>query len=99
MNLNFAKNNNTLEELIEDQNTYQIWWIKFYYPISINSIIGRPVGVIQGNDFLKDDNGNLILSKLSEGYWGGEVRPNTDSDATKELGLRSRILQVVFRRV
>ena len=87
VNLNFAKNNNTLEELIEDQNTYQIWWIKFYYPISINSIIGRPVGVIQGNDFLKDDNGNLILSKLSEGYWGGEVRPNTDSDATKELGV------------
>jgi outer membrane receptor protein involved in Fe transport len=87
VNLNFAKNNNTLEELIEDQNTYQIWWIKFNYPISINSIIGRPVGVIQGNDFLKDDNGNLILSKLSEGYWGGEVRPNTDSDATKELGV------------
>ena len=88
------------KRLIEDQNTYQIWWIKFYYPISINSIIGRPVGVIQGNDFLKDDNGNLILSKLSEGYWGGEVRPNTDSDATKGVrGCAAGFLQVVFRRV
>lgn len=90
VNFNISKNNNTLEELNDKTNpneTYQIWWTKFYYPISINAIEGRPIGVIQGNDFKRDANGNLILTKRAAGDYRGEVYPTADPDATKELGV------------
>lgn len=92
VNFNISKNKNTLEELKdpEDPNeTYQIWWTKFYFPISINAIEGRPIGIIQGNDFKRDENGNLILYKSSAAQLPirGEVFPTYDADATKELGV------------
>lgn len=90
INFNISKNKNTLVELIKndkDDDSYQIWWTKFYYPISINAIEGKPIGVIQGNDWLRDDNGNLILGKQTRPE-RGEVRPYVDTEnQNKELGV------------
>ena len=91
VNFNYSKNNNTLEELIKndkDDDSYQIWWTKFYYPISINAREGQPIGLIQGNDWRRDENGNLILGKLAQGSANGEVRPYVDTEnQTKDLGI------------
>ncbi|MDR0394707.1 MAG: SusC/RagA family TonB-linked outer membrane protein, partial [Tannerella sp.] len=91
VNFNYSKNKNTLEELIKnDKNddSYQIWWTKFYYPISINAREGQPIGIIQGNDWVRDENGNLVLGKLADGHSLGEVRPYVDTEnQTKDLGI------------
>ncbi|WP_294082277.1 SusC/RagA family TonB-linked outer membrane protein [Proteiniphilum sp. UBA5384] len=91
VNFNYSKNNNTLVELIDndkDDDSYQVWWTKFYYPISINAREGQPIGLIQGNDWLRDKNGNLILEKLDAGDPDGDVYPIVDSEnQTKDLGV------------
>lgn len=91
VNFNFSKNKNELVELVEndkDDDSYQIWWTKFYYPISINAREGRPIGIIQGNDWLRDENGNMILAKRNPGDSRGEVRPLVDTqNQNKELGI------------
>ncbi len=91
VNFNFSKNKNTLVELIDndkDDDSYQIWWTKFYYPISINAREGEPIGIIQGNDWKRDDKGNLILGKLPNGHALGDVRPYVDSEKLdQDLGL------------
>lgn len=90
LNFNISKNKNTLVELIDndkDDDSYQIWWTKFYYPISINAKEGHPIGLIQGNDWQRDDNGNLILGKPSRPE-RGDVRPYVDSkNQNKILGV------------
>lgn len=91
VNFNFSKNKNTLVELIKndkDDDSYQIWWTKFYYPISINAREGQPIGIIQGNDWRRDDKGNMILGKLPAGHRLGEVRPYADTQVqNKDLGI------------
>ncbi len=85
LNFNISRNVNTLVELeANDRNddSYQIYWTKFYTPISINAIEGRPIGVIKGNDWKRDDSGNLILRKLKN----GQVAPIQDAE-DKELGV------------
>lgn len=85
INFNIARNVNTLVELEandRDDDSYQIYWTKFYSPISINAIEGRPIGVIKGNDWNRDESGNLILRKLAN----GQVRP-TASNTDIELGV------------
>jgi len=79
VNFNISKNKNTLVDLLDpnkEQESYQIWWTKFSFPISINAIEGQPIGVIQGNDWQRDKNGNLILGKLGK----DQVRPYVDSE-------------------
>ncbi len=85
VNFNISRNVNTLVELEKnDKNddSYQIWWTKFYTPISINAIEGRPIGVIKGNDWRRDKDGNLILEFLSN----GQPRPYQDPSDI-ELGI------------
>ena len=85
VNFNIARNVNTLVELEandRDDDSYQIYWTKFYTPISINAIEGRPIGVIKGNDWQRDESGNLILRKLKNGM----VAPIQDKK-DKELGI------------
>ncbi|CCY10990.1 MULTISPECIES: SusC/RagA family TonB-linked outer membrane protein [environmental samples] len=85
VNFNIARNVNTLVELEandRDDDSYQIYWTKFYTPISINAIEGRPIGVIKGNDWQRDESGNLILRKLKNGM----VAPIQDKE-DKELGI------------
>ena len=85
VNFNIARNVNTLVELEandRDDDSYQIYWTKFYTPISINAIEGRPIGVIKGNDWQRDESGNLILRKLKNGM----VAPIQDKE-DKELGV------------
>ncbi len=91
VNFNISKNKNTLVELIKndkDDDPYQIWWTKFYYPISINAREGQPIGIIQGNDWKRDDKGNLILGKLPDGHKLGDVRPYwDDKNQNQDLGI------------
>ena len=89
VNFNISQNKNSLIDLMDpekDDESYQIYWTKFYHPISINAIEGRPIGVIQGNDWQRDDNGNLILGNQTNAS-RGEVRPYVDTNATKDLGV------------
>ena len=89
VNFNISQNKNSLIDLMDpdkDDESYQIYWTKFYHPISINAIEGRPIGVIQGNDWQRDDKGNLILGNQTNAS-RGEVRPYVDTDATKDLGV------------
>ncbi|MBR8703443.1 hypothetical protein IX332_001096 [Porphyromonas levii] len=86
VNFNISRNVNTLVELEKnDKNddSYQIYWTKFYTPISINAIEGRPIGVIKGNDWQRDDKGNLILGYLKN----GQPRPYADKSKDIELGI------------
>ena len=81
VNFNISKNSNSLIDLMDpdkDDESYQIY--------SINAIEGRPIGVIQGNDWQRDDKGNLILGNQTNAS-RGEVRPYVDTDATKDLGV------------
>ena len=63
--VNWAKNNNQVNELYEDPQTgqkleaYQI--TSSWGGVTIEARPGRPYGVIRGNAPLRDDNGNIIV--------------------------------------
>ena len=90
LSANISKNKNTLVELFGNPDDKYTWYSnRFYYNYTIKSRVGEPVGIIQTSARWKtDDNGNLILNKLSGSTAAavGEVRPAWEVNIEKEIG-------------
>ena len=89
INANISKNNNTLEELADGLDSYRITYMGLMTYIYTYAEVGKPIGVIRGSGWERDDNGNLILHKLTnpdQAAKYGEYIPGMESNAEKELG-------------
>ena len=89
INANISKNNNTLEELADGLDSYRITYMGLMTYIYTYAEVGKPIGVIRGSGWERDDNGNLILHKLTnpdQVAKYGEYIPGMESNAEKELG-------------
>ena len=64
INVNWAKNENTVLELTEGINNLQL--ASLQGGITINAAPGQPYGAIRGSDFVYDDQGNKLIN--SGGY-------------------------------
>ena len=86
MQFNIAKNRNMLVELIANDvpdDEYRIGYFGFVTRSYLYAQEGKPIGIIRGTDFDRDESGRLILDKDEDGYvW---ARENL-SDDQKELG-------------
>jgi outer membrane receptor protein involved in Fe transport len=58
LNLNWAKNTNTVVSLSEDIDNYQL---SSHFFVSINAAEGEPFGTFKGTDFVYHDNGEPII--------------------------------------
>lgn len=53
LNANLSHNRNTLEELIDGQDTYQIYWRSWSSRIYSYAEVGKPIGVVRGSTWKK----------------------------------------------
>lgn len=87
VNANISKNRNTLEELVEGQDTYQIYWMSWSSRIYSYAEVGKPIGVIRGSTWKKDPQGRIIMSERSDpNHEYGPYAPLLESSAQEELG-------------
>ncbi|WP_287828167.1 SusC/RagA family TonB-linked outer membrane protein [Bacteroides sp.] len=86
INGNLSRNRNKLVRLTDDQDSYQIYWMGFSTRVYSYAEVGKPIGVIRGSTWKKDENGNIILAKRSTPSSLGEYIPQLDTSAQKELG-------------
>ena len=85
LSANFAKNNNTLLELTDDQDEYTIYWTRFYYAWYNKAIKGSPIGVItSAARWKKTEDGTPVLQK-GNATWG-DVRPVYDLNREEVVG-------------
>lgn len=82
LNANISHNRNTLEELVEGQDTYQIYWMSWSTRVYSYAEVGQPIGVIRGSTWKKDDKGNIILAPRKDGTYV----PQMVTSAQEELG-------------
>ena len=82
MNANIAHNRNTLEELADGQEQYQIYWMSWSTRVYSYAEVGKPIGVIRGSTWNKDPEGRIILKENSKGV----LLPTTQTSAQEELG-------------
>jgi len=59
VSINWAKNENKVIELFEDQTNLQL--ASLQGGVSINATVGEAFGAIWGTDYVRDDNGNPIV--------------------------------------
>lgn len=86
LNANLSKNKNTLEELADGVDSYQIT----YYGLGAAYVysyaeVGKPIGVIRGSAWKRDPNGNILMKKPAKAE-NGEYVPVTNTGAQDELG-------------
>ncbi|MBC8601836.1 SusC/RagA family TonB-linked outer membrane protein [Parabacteroides acidifaciens] len=87
INANVARNRNTLEELVEGQDTYQIYWMSWSTRVYSYAEVGKPIGVIRGSTWAKDPEGRIILSERADpNHVYGPYAPLLDASAQEELG-------------
>ena len=87
LNANLSHNRNTLEELIDGQDTYQIYWRSWSSRIYSYAEVGKPIGVIRGSTWKKDPEGRIILQERSDpNHQYGSYAPLVESTAQEELG-------------
>ena len=87
INANISKNNNTLEELVEGQDAYQIYWWSVGSRVYSWAEVGKPIGVIRGSTWKKDPEGRIILSERSNpNHPYGPYAPLLNTSAQEELG-------------
>ena len=70
VNFNISHNENILVELSKESTTpqsYTIDWLGYGSKVFLNAQEGRPIGIIQGTDFARDDKGQIILRRLGSG--------------------------------
>ena len=65
LNANIAHNRNTLEELADGQEQYQIYWRSWSTRVYSYAEVGKPIGVIRGSTWNKDPEGRIILKENS----------------------------------
>lgn len=86
MSFNISKNKNTLVELIAndvDDDSYRLAWMSFSTRIYSYAEEGRPIGIIRGTDFQRNEDGKIILQKRDN----GSVSPVGYTDDMQELGI------------
>ena len=81
LNFNVARNNSNVEELIEGVDVYTLGRAPF--GAQIVAAVGQPYGAIIGNDFVRDANGNKVLSVDDNGNFTGYKRT---ASTTEVLG-------------
>ena len=89
MNFNIAKNSNKLVELADGVDSYSIYWTSFTTRLYNYAMVGKSLGVITGNTWERDDNGNIIFHELSasqKALYGGEYVPTYNQNTLDELG-------------
>jgi len=84
MDINFAKNKNTVNKLYTDPNTgekLESLNITGAWGITVDAIPGMPFGVIRGDKMVRDDNGNIIVNANGlPSYEGTQVLGNITPD-------------------
>lgn len=73
MNVNWAKNENTVLSLADGIDNLQL--ASLQGGVSINAAPGQPYGAIRGTDYIYDDNGNKVVN--SSGYY---LRSSTSNE-------------------
>ncbi|WP_329904113.1 SusC/RagA family TonB-linked outer membrane protein [Porphyromonas pogonae] len=106
VNFNWAINRNKLEELADDVQQRRVRYFGFNKKIYQYNEVGEALGVIRGNDWKKDPNGNMILRKTKYGlepivgndeslYYGSSQPKYTGGLSTgitwKDLSLRASL--------
>lgn len=87
VNANISHNRNTLEELVEGQDAYQLNWTSWLKPIYSYAEVGKPIGVIRGSKWKRDPEGRIILSERSDpNHAYGPYAPLVGDNAQEELG-------------
>lgn len=79
---NISHNRNTLEELVDGQDTYQLDWYSFSSRVYSWAEVGKPIGVIRASAWERDPEGNLLLVQGSDGTY----HPVINTSAQKEFG-------------
>ena len=82
VNANVAHNNNTLEELVDDQTSYQLYWRSWSTRVYSYAEVGKPIGVIRGSVWKRNPEGQLMFGQTSSGTYV----PLYESSAQEELG-------------
>lgn len=87
LNANISRNRNTLEELADGVDTYQIYWMSWSTRVYSYAEVGKPIGVIRGSTWKKDPEGRIILSdRGNPDHPLGQYAPLLNSTAQEELG-------------
>ncbi len=67
---NFSKNKNKLESLQKDIDNYRLANAPFN--VTVNAFVGESYGLIMGSDYIRDDNGNIVVKSAEESaFWAG----------------------------
>lgn len=82
VNANVAHNRNTLEELVDGQESYQLYWMSWSSRVYSYAEVGEPIGVIRGSVWQRDPEGNLLLGRNQN----GDYVPLYNTSAQEELG-------------
>lgn len=78
LDFNIARNVNTLVRLTDGISSYQMYWTSFYSRLYLWAEEGRPLGIIRGNTWERDEQGRIIFDE--DGY------PTFNTAVDKELG-------------
>ena len=78
IDFNISRNVNTLVRLTDDIHSYQMYWTSFYSRLYLWAEEGKPLGVIKGNTWNRDEQGRIIFDE--DGY------PTFNSSVDEELG-------------
>lgn len=79
IDMNIARNVNTLVKLADDIDSYSLEGNKFYYYWYMKSVEGEPLGAITSmSRWARDDQGRLILTPSTSASWGGGYAPTYD---------------------
>ncbi|WP_196885247.1 SusC/RagA family TonB-linked outer membrane protein [Aureivirga sp. CE67] len=94
ININWAKNENKVNELFDDVENLQLG--DFQGGVTINAMIGQAYGVIQGTDYVYHENGQKIVDE-DTGYYLrtttsdnviGNVTPDWNAGITNSLSYK-----------
>ncbi len=87
LNANVSRNRNTLEELAEGVDKYQIYWRSWSSRVYSYAEVGEPIGVIRGSTWKRDPQGRIILSdRGNANHPLGQYAPLLNTTAQEELG-------------
>jgi len=98
LDINWAKNNNIVNSLYEDLETYRI---SSMWASSVQARPGEPFGTIIGNAMKRDESGNLVVNdagriRRENNQVVGNVTPNWVGGMTNTLRYKSLSLRVLI---
>ena len=87
IDMNLARNVNTLVSLNKDIDRYQLSWYSFQYRYYYWAVVGQPLGTISSMArFARDDQGRMILEPSTSSWYGGGYAPVVEENVEKEIG-------------